>query len=208
MDKYDVLIQQIDWKKLLIANYKTLDLSEEEVMVILVTDYCIQQKETTITPELLSLKMKYETNKISEILTTLSNKSLLFLEEDVNGKLFMSLKGIQKILIDDFMGKQNSINQEEEESLYSIFETAFARPLSFAEVEMIKAWINEGYKEEHIKLALQEALGNKVKNMRYIDKILLSWRQQNERKQEGYTTISESWRKDMKESFNLDEDKK
>ena len=62
MDKYDILIQQVDWKKLLIANYKSLDLSEEEVMVILVTDYCIQQKETTITPELLSLKMKYETN--------------------------------------------------------------------------------------------------------------------------------------------------
>lgn len=202
MDKYDILANQIDWKKLLIANYKNIDLTEEEVMVILVAEYCIEQNEKTITPDLLSIKMKYDTAKISEILTCLSNKSLLVLEEDNEGKLFMSLKGIKRILIDDFMNKQNQVErQDEEESLYSIFETSFGRPLSFAEVEMIKTWMNEGYEVGHIKLALQQAMANKVKNMRYIDKILLSWRQQSERKQEGYSTISESWRKDITETL-------
>lgn len=208
MDKYDYLFEQIDWKTLLLDNYRNLNLSEEEVMVILVSDYCNKQGEKVITPELLSLKMTYTPQKISEILTQLMNKSLLFLE-DVDGKLVTSLRGIKRILVDDFLRLQNKNEEKSEDNikteknLYTTFENEFGRPLSFAEIETMKSWLDDGYTEQMIMLALREAIANKAKNLRYIDKILLEWRQQNERKQEGYTTISDGWRKDMKESIEI-----
>jgi len=201
MDKYEILEKQIDWKNLLLANYRSLGLSEDEVMVILMSQYCIEQNEKTITPELLSLKMSYSQKQISNILTSLSNKSLLFFEEDEDGKFMTTLKGIKKILIDDFIDNQE--DNSSDSLLYKEFEQNFGRPLTFAEVETLKSWINSGESEEKIRLALKEAINNKAKNMRYIDKILLNWKQQDERKQEGYTTVSEEWRKDMKETIEI-----
>ena len=67
----------------------------------------------------------------------------------------------------------------------------------------MQQWLQEGYEEDKIILALKEAVAMKKKNIRYIDKILLEWRQQEERKQEGYTTITKDWKKDIKETIEV-----
>ncbi len=200
MDKYDLLEKQIDWKNLLLANYKKLNLSEDEVMTILMCQYSIDHNEKTITPELLSIMTNYDIKKSSNLLTSLVNKSLIYLEEDDNGKFVTTLKGIKRILIDDFINNQEDEN-ETTSPIIDLFEIEFGRPLSFAELETIKSWLNNGYSEDLIKNALREAIIHKVLNVRYIDKILLNYSKQEEVKKEGYTTISESWRKDMKESI-------
>ena len=41
--------------------------------------------------------------------------------------------------------------------------------------EIINAWISNGYSEELITAALNEAVYNGVTNLRYIDKILYEW---------------------------------
>ena len=43
------------------------------------------------------------------------------------------------------------------------------------EFEIINGWIDNGYSEELIKLALKEATYNGVSNLRYIDKIIYEW---------------------------------
>ena len=71
-----------------------------------------------------------------------------------------------------------SLNDEEvkdDKNLYSIFETEFGRTLSPMEFEIINGWIDNGYSEELIKLALKEATYNGVSNLRYIDKIIYEW---------------------------------
>ena len=52
-------------------------------------------------------------------------------------------------------------------------------------------------------MALNEAISMKIKNVRYIDKILLEWRQQEEKEKEGYTTISDKWRSDIEETRKI-----
>ena len=54
-----------------------------------------------------------------------------------------------------------------------------------------------------VKSALGEAVRNKVRSIRYVDKVLLNYRQQAEIKKEGTTTISEKWRKDINETMNI-----
>ena len=43
------------------------------------------------------------------------------------------------------------------------------------EYEIITGWIDSGYTEELIILALKEATYNGVSNLRYIDKIIYEW---------------------------------
>ena len=43
------------------------------------------------------------------------------------------------------------------------------------EFEIINGWVDNGYSEELIKLALKEATYNGVSNLRYIDKIIYEW---------------------------------
>ena len=70
-------------------------------------------------------------------------------------------------------------------------------------METMNKWFEEGIGDDKILLALNEAIKAKKKNIRYIDKILLEWRQQQERKEEGYTTITENWHKDIKETNEI-----
>ena len=201
------LIQNIDWKTLLLENYRELGLSENQVMVLLVTDYCIKQGDRLVTADLLSLKMSLEYKLIDQTLAELMNKGLITLITDQDGLTLTSLTGIKELLVDGYVRsyiKDKTKPQSEEktnDNLISVFETEFGRPLSYLEIQTIKQWVEEGYVEATILNALKTAIGARVKNIRYIDKILLEWRQQEEREQEGYTTITDKWRKDIEESL-------
>ena len=201
------LIQNIDWKTLLLENYRELGLSENQVMVLLITDYCIKQGDRLVTADLLSLKMSLEYKLIDQTLAELMNKGLITLITDQDGLTLTSLTGIKELLVDGYVRsyiKDKTKPQSEEktnDNLISVFETEFGRPLSYLEIQTIKQWVEEGYVEATILNALKTAIGARVKNIRYIDKILLEWRQQEEREQEGYTTITDKWRKDIEESL-------
>ena len=67
------------------------------------------------------------------------------------------------------------VEEKNESNLYSVFETEFGRTLSPMEFEIINGWVDNGYSEELIKLALKEATYNGVSNLRYIDKIIFEW---------------------------------
>ncbi|KZL41153.1 DnaD domain protein [Secundilactobacillus collinoides] len=55
-------------------------------------------------------------------------------------------------------------------------ESEFGRPLSPIELETIAQWLDEDhYSGEMIQLALKEAVLSQVYNLKYMDRILLSW---------------------------------
>ena len=198
----------IDWKSLLLSKYKSLDIKEEEVLIILMIDFCLQNGETVITPDVLALKMNYDQNTIDKYLSILFNKGYITLDSNEEGKLQTSLNGLKYILISSLLNNEETPAKEEkdlekEKNIFDLFETKFGRPLSFIEMETMNKWFEEGVGDDKILLALNEAIKAKKKNIRYIDKILLEWRQQQERKEEGYTTITENWHKDIKETNEI-----
>lgn len=198
----------IDWKSLLLANYKTLDIKEEEVLIILMVDYCLNNGETVITPDVLALKMNYDQSTIDKYLSGLFNKGFITLDQNEEGKLQTSLNGLKYILISNFLTVEKTFEKKEkdlakEKNIFEVFENKFGRPLSFIEMETMNKWFEEGIEDDKILLALQEAIKAKKKNIRYIDKILLEWRQQAERKEEGYTTITDNWHKNIKETNEI-----
>ena len=127
--------------------------------------------------------------------------------QDANKKFATSLNGIKEVLISQFFvdnqKEKSKVNSEEQESVYSLFENEFARPLNAFEIDIIRDWSEQGYTLDKIKYALAEAVRSKVKSIRYVDKILLNMKQQEERVKEGNTTLSSKWRKDIDETMEL-----
>ena len=195
----------INWKLLLINYYKNLYLSESEVMVILMIDLCLQRNISFVSPDMLALKMNYSVQEIDKIYASLSSRGYV-LNKNENNKLTTSLDGIKDVLMSQFImesSKKVSVNNENADNIYSLFENEFGRTLTPFEIDTIRDWIDTGFSLDLIKSALGEAVRNKVRSIRYVDKILLNYRQQEEMKKEGNTTISEKWRKDINETMNI-----
>ena len=77
--------------------------------------------------------------------------------------------------------KQNSFSVEKmsqkDVNVLSLIEQEFNRQLSGFEIEMISGWIhNDKYPQELIVAALKEAVLNQAHNVKYIDRILLAWK--------------------------------
>ncbi len=195
----------INWKLLLINYYKNLYLQESEVMVILMIDLCLQRNISFVSPDMLSLKMNYSTQEIDKIYASLSSRGYVSNKTE-NNKLITSLDGIKEVLMSQFFmenSKKSQLNNEEIDNIYSLFENEFGRALTPFEIDTIRDWIDTGYSLDLVKSALGEAIRNKVRSIRYVDKVLLNYRQQEEMKKEGNTTISEKWRKNIDETMNI-----
>ena len=73
----------IDYRYLLIEHYKKLRLSENELCVLLLIQQLLQQKNTLITPDLLSMKMNLEVKEIDKIFVSLIERGLLQFHDEV-----------------------------------------------------------------------------------------------------------------------------
>ena len=83
-----VQMEALDFRYLLLEYYKKLRLSENEVMVILMIDHLLEQKNTLITPDLLSLKMNISSKELDKILVSLLERDLIVYDMDIDGTKF------------------------------------------------------------------------------------------------------------------------
>lgn len=109
-------------------------------------------------------------------------------------------------MIDHVQELKYRVLRKQEESqvvnLYRMFEQEFGRMLSPFEVQMITEW-NGKFHTDVIKLALREAIVRNVKQMKYIDRILLNW------EQAGVTTVAEAMQmiQNYERKFTVDKQK-
>ncbi|MDF0726263.1 DnaD domain-containing protein [Cytobacillus sp. S13-E01] len=196
-DKFIEWFQQgsIAIPKLLLMNYKELDLNEEEFMVVLQVLMFIDSGNSFPTPTELSSNMTLSNTRCTEILRHLLQKGYLAIEEDYHEKALIvekySLKPLWEKLFQYLMSE--TIEQEkieslnEEMSLYTVFEQEFGRPLSPFECESLSMWIDQDHHDPIIiKAALREAVMSGKLNFRYIDRILFEW------KKNGIKTIEQA----------------
>ena len=141
--------------------------------------------------------INFTEKELLNALSTLKDKNILLilmekndsgvLEEKVDISLFY------EIIFSKILNKETKENNEKD--LYDNFEKEFGRTLSPMEYEIINEWIRSGISEELISEALKEAIFNGVKSLRYIDKILISW------KDKGYKSAS-----DVRSSFKKEDE--
>lgn len=199
------IMDAIDWRMILVDNYKKLGLNENELSIILVTNSLIQKGVSFITPDIIALKMTLDFQEIDTCFTNLIKKDILTLEG--KDKIQMSIEPLKKRLIEIFYEELKKEAKEpstkEQDDIFVLFETELGRALSQFEVNTIKDWFDQGNSAATIKEALNVATLAKVKTIRYIDKILLEWKRREELSKNGISPLSEKWRKNLEETLEI-----
>lgn len=167
------LLKSINYQisKELLFNYKKLNITDSEFIVII---YLINQSSNIYNPKQISNDLKIDLNNVLEIVNSLCEKNIIKIEMKKVNNIRGEVINLE-LLYEKLAFSLTKIEEKEETNLYSVFETEFGRTLSPMEFEIINGWVDAGYSEELIKLALKEATYNGVSNLRYIDKIIYEW---------------------------------
>ena len=158
-------------KKELLFNYKSLNITDIEFIMLI---YLTNQTSDIYNPKQISNDLKLSLNEVLEIINSLCEKGIIKID-------IKKINNIRTEIINiDYLYEKIAFNLEPKEeenksSIYDLFETEFGRTLSPMEYEIITGWLENGYTEELITLALKEATYNGVSNLRYIDKIIYEW---------------------------------
>lgn len=205
-----MITEALDFRYLLIENYKKLKMNEKELATILVMDQLINEGNRFVTVDLLSLKMTLDAKEIDEIFAKMLTKGYI-VYKTVAKKTVTSLGPLKERLYHDF---QITLSNETDEAkrnetenclsnIYEQYEKLLNRPLSPVETSKIREWISYGYEDKMIVDALKEALNNGKKSLRSVDNILLTWSTRDDRENEGHSPISEDWDKDLQETIRI-----
>ena len=169
----------LDFKYLLLDNYKKYKINENTLATILVMDQLINQGNPFITAELLSLKMSLDVADIDIILSKLIING--YLEYKVSGgKTVCSLAPLKEKLYKEFessLSKDDATENNKEVSANvkaatKEIEKLFKRNLLPLETGKVKEWIAEEIVEDTIPFEETRAYCKKVKRAKayYKDK--------------------------------------
>lgn len=202
-------IDAIDYRYLLLEYYKKLRITETELSVILMIGHLLQQKNTLITPDLLSMKMNLDAKELDKIFVTLIERG--FLSFDTGKKIKVSLKPLNKKLYECFqkevVAEQENKNNKAKltciEAVCNAFETEFKENLSPLEKSLINEWIDHGYSADQIIDAMHECLSKGKKTFKSIDKLLLQWQARDDIEKAGVSGVSNKWDKNIEETLKI-----
>lgn len=205
-----MISEAIDFRYLLLDNYKKLKINENELSTIFMIDHLISEGNPLVTADLLSLKMTMDVKQIDTVLAGLLTKG--YIEYVSEGKRTVTtLEPLKRKLYKEFQiylskeeeSKTSNRVKEELDNIYQQFEKLLGRQLSPLEISKIREWVSYGYSDELIIDALKEALSKNKKTLRSVDKILLSWSQRDELELEGHTPLNEEWDKNLAETIRI-----
>ena len=202
--------EAIDFRFLLLENYKKLKLSEEELATIFMIDHLISQGNPFVTQDLLSLKMSMDVKSIDGVLANLLTKGYIAYITQ-GGKTITTLEPLKQVLYREFqvsMSRESEARgkkdlNEELENIFGTFEKLLGRALSPVEISKIREWVSYGYSDDMIINALKEAISKGKKSLRSVDKILLSWASREEIEKDGITTRSEEQNMSLEETIRI-----
>ena len=200
--------ESVDFRYLLLEYYKKLGLTENEVLVLLMVNHLLNQKNDWITADMLSMKTNLKTKELDRILSDLVKRGFL---EYVLESARVSLEPISKTLwqlfaLDVAKNNQNRLSAERAELLseiYSYYEKKLGRTLSPFDKDQINQWLDDGYRSEQIRHALDDALAEGRKTMKSIGKRLRLARAGEDIDREGYTLVGDNWDQDIAKTMEI-----
>ena len=195
MDKVVNLLKDKDFTipKLLLKNYKKLNISESELIILI---FLINNSE--YNPKEIASIMDIKLPLLLEMISQLESKGILKIElKNINGI------NTEVCNLDNLYEKLSLLVIKKEEakdnkSIYDVFETELGRTLSPIEYELVGEWLNDNT-EEILKLALREATYNGVSNFRYIDRIIHEWKKKGIKTRDDVIKNNEEFRKNKSE---------
>jgi len=200
----------VDFRYALLDSYKRLNISEDELAVILMIDFLSKQGNVFITADMLSLKMNLKPAEIDKAMVGLVNRNFLAFETGKEG-MRTSLDGLKAVVYGAF---QKTIEREQANllskdradrlsALSKFFEENLARSLSPLESQTMADWLEAGYSDEEIKGALLDCLHERKRTVRAVDKLLRAKRIDHDLALEGASAVTENWDKDIDSTVQI-----
>lgn len=181
----------INVERMLILNYKKLGLSDDEVIILLLTYALIKNGTEFINPTDLALFSNFSVTKVDVIFSTLSSKG--WIKTEINDKGIVKsnvnqlIDKLYQLLLNDYKKEEkNKKSENDNKEIYALFENFFARPLSPLEYDIINDWIKKDYTFQQIQAAVEISKLNANHSIRYIDTILFEEDKKREMSVEDY----------------------
>lgn len=173
MNKVIEILKNVNYQlpKELLFNYKKINITDTEFIFIL---YLINQNNNIYNPKQICNELGYKINNVLEIINSLCEKNIIKIEIKKINNIRSEIINLDP-LYEKLVLSLNDESNDNSSNIYSIFENEFGRTLSPMEYKILSSWLDNGYSEELIKLALKEAVYNDVRGFRYIDTILYEW---------------------------------
>ncbi len=186
----------------LLFNYKKLNINDNELILIIY----LMNNDKHFDAKKISEQLKFDLPTIMQMIDNLMNNDLISIDIVKNNKISEEIINIDNIYVKLSYLLVGDEEEKKESNLFELFEQEFGRTLSSIEYELINAWIDSGYSEEIIILALKEAVYNGVFNLKYIDRILYQWNKKGLKTKEDIENDRANFRsqKEKKELFDYD----
>ena len=173
---------------ILLKKYRDIGLTNEQLVLLLQLKSFMDSGIFFPDTKEIAKRMGVSSSDVFQGIHDLIQKNVLSIETEKNAEGKTNDQYCLSLLWDKLtlllvQTKKNVQNQEEkilEKDLYQHFESEFGRALSPIEIQTIGLWLDEDkYSTELIEMALREAVLSQVYNLKYVDRILLSWERKN-----------------------------
>ncbi|MDN6899825.1 DnaD domain protein [Oenococcus sicerae] len=165
----------------LFKSYHQLGLSNEDLIVIM--QLFAFSKEGIALPrtELISARTNFSQAAVQKTIERLLNSKVISLSasndaydlSNLFGKLISGGLDLQPLVADSSLDQTKT-----KKSLYQLFQREFGRMLTPMELQTIGDWLKKDqFSPELIVTALRQSVNSQILNLRYIEKILLNWKQ-------------------------------
>ena len=186
--------------RVLFNYYKKLNITEEE-LIVLISILNLGDK-IVYDPNFFTKEIDMDKYKAMQLITDLAEKGIIELkvENNTSGKKedYIYLEPLYNKMLNLLIDLELGTNKVIDSNIFAAFEQELGRTISAMEVEIIKEWLHDGISVELIKEALKEAILNNVRNLKYIERILFSWRQKGFKTKEDILKDKKNFRKPVK----------
>ena len=177
MNNYSRLIRSnvISLNEALIQNYKSLDLDEVNMTLLLLLNLQKTHQDDLLSTSNLALKMTLSENEISKRILELLQKGYVELTIDETKEKFNLEPLIDKLGC--LLAKTDEVRETDvnlASKLIAYCEQVYQRILRAEDLKIVNMWVQEGYSEDEIKEAVLDSLKAKKMNLRYADAIIVN----------------------------------
>lgn len=194
---YMMKLGYVDMNKLILERYSKLNLTSEETLLLLSLIELYKNNNTTLSVNSLAKKVNVTTDVCSNSLNGLLNKGLVTLniEYTKSGKakevfnLDDLIITLEKMFLEEIKNDKISKSENLIKEMIELIEASFNKTLTPYELEIILTWVEAGETINTIKKALDIALSKNNTNLKYLDKIVLNSKKQDDNVDEEQSKV-------------------
>jgi DNA replication protein len=170
---------------LVLQHYRQVGMDNDDLALFLQIESYKSQGVLLPTAQLLARRLQSTEALVTQRLKSLLQRELLAISGQSKTTQHYDWQGLYQRLLASPHASVTQVDapddsQQARRQVYASVEAEFGRPLSPMELTTVGHWFDQDhFQPEMMLLAIQEAVANNVRNLRYIETILRNWQKNN-----------------------------